>query len=153
MSTVATEEDALTDWLIGYLEADTTLTAMLNGDGHGNTVAPEGKWGTAASPFIRIDRLDANDLWVINLHRVWVDTLWHVRGVLHWRGSGRPDRLEINAIGARIDTLLHDHEATTATHHIHSFREEPTPEPAVTIGGDLWLQAGGLYRLRVSFTG
>lgn len=149
MSTI-TEEDALTDWIVSYLEADVTLTGMLNGDSLGSTVAPEGKWGTTASPFVRIDRLDGNDLIVIGLHRVWVDTTWHIRGVYHWRGTGRPDRLEINAIGARLDELLHNHEASTATHHIHSFREEPTPTPAITEAGDLWLQSGGIYRMRVS---
>jgi hypothetical protein len=117
---------------------------MLNG-----TVAPEVTWDTNASPFVRVDRLDGNDLMVIGLHRVWVDTTFHIRGVFHWRGTGRPDRTEVNAIGARLDELLHDHEATTSTHSIHSFREEPTPTPATTEpGGDLWLQSGGIYRLR-----
>ena len=74
-----------------------------------------------------------------------------MRGVLHWRGSGRPDRSEVDAIGARLDALLHDHEAITATHHFHSFREEPEPTPAVTEpNGELWLQSGGVYRVRAS---
>lgn len=142
---VMTEEDALTEWLVDYLSADTTLMAMLNGE-----IAPEAVWGTNASPFVRVDRLDGNDLSVIGLYRVWVDTTYHIRGVFHWRGSGRPDRTEVNAIGARIDALLHGHEAVTATHRVHGFREEPTPTPATVEGGDLWLQSGGIYRLRVS---
>ncbi len=144
--TVVLEEDALTTWLVDYLEADTTLMSLLNG-----AVAPEVIWDTNASPFVRVDRLDGNDLMVIGLHRVWVDTSWHIRGVEHWRGSGRPDRTNVNLIGARLDTLLHDVEATTATHQLHSFREEPEPTPAVTeANGELWLQAGGIYRMRVS---
>lgn len=141
-----TGEDALTDWLVSYLEADVTLRGMLNGD-----VAPEVTWNRNASPFVRVDRLDGEDLMVIGLHRVWVDTQYHVRGVYHWRGSGRPDRTEVNAIGARIDALLHDSEATANGYRIHGFREEPEPNPAVTEpNGELWLQSGGLYRLRVS---
>jgi hypothetical protein len=141
-------EDLLTDWLISYLEADTTLTAMLNG-AEGQTVAPEVIWDRLASPFVRIDRLDGDDLMVIGLHRIWSDTTYHVRGVQHWKGSGRPDRTDVNAIGARIDTLLHDHEETTATLEVHSFREEPEPLPAVTeANGELWLQSGGIFRLR-----
>ncbi len=140
------EEDALSDWLVDYLEADSTLMGLLNGQ-----VAPEVVWDTNASPFVRVDRLDGEDLKVVGLNRVWVDTTWHVRGVEHWRGSGRPDRSSVNAIGSRLDTLLHDHEALTATHHFHSFREDPEPLPAVTEpNGELWLQSGGVYRIRVS---
>ena len=145
--TVVLEEDALTTWLVDYLEADTTLMAMLNGP-----IAPEVRWGTLASPFVKVDRLDGHDLMVIGLHRVWSDTTWHVRGVDHWTpGSGQPDRTEVNAIGARLDVLLHNHEAVTGTYQIHAFREEPEPTPAVTeANGELWLQSGGIYRMRVS---
>lgn len=140
------EEDAITEWLVDYLEADTTLMAMLEGQ-----VSPEVIWDTNASPFVRVDRLDGEDLMVIGLHRVWADTTYHVRGVQHWRGSGRPDRTDVNAIGARLDVLLHDSEASTATHTIHGFREEPEPTPAVTeANGELWLQSGGVYRFRCS---
>lgn len=145
MTTIAVEEDALTSWLVDYLEADATLMGMCNG-----SVSPEVVWDSNASPFVRVDRLDGEDLMVVGLFRVWTDTTYHVRGVQHWRGSGRPDRTDVNAIGARLDALLHKHEATTATHMIHSFREEPEPVPAVTEAtGELWLQSGGIYRLRV----
>ena len=146
MSTVAVEEDALSDWLVSYLEADTALMSMCNG-----AVAPEVVWDSNASPFVRVDRLDGNDLMVIGLHRVWVDTTWHIRGCQHWRGSGRPDRTDVNAIGARLDVLLHAVTATTATIQVHCFREEAEPLPAVTeASGELWLQSGGVYRLRCS---
>ena len=68
------EEDALTEYLVEYLEADTTLMAMLNGE-----VAPEVFQDSTASPFVRIDRLSGDDLHVVGLHRVWVDSLWHIR--------------------------------------------------------------------------
>lgn len=146
MTTVAVEEDALTTWLVDYLEADTALMGMCNG-----AVAPEVFQDTTASPFVRVDRLSGEDLMVIGLFRVWADTTYHIRGVQHWRGSGRPDRTDVNAIGARLDALLHKHEVATATHQIHSFREEPEPTPAVTeANGELWLQSGGIYRLRVA---
>ncbi len=143
---MALSEDALTDWIVSTLEADATLMGMLNGD-----VAPEVTWDRNASPFVRVDRLDGEDLMVVGLARVWVDTQYHVRGVFHWSGSGRPDRTDVTAIGERIDALLHDKEAQTATHHIHSFREEPEPNPAVSEpNGELWLQSGGIFRLRAS---
>ena len=136
-------EDLALTWIVDTLEADTTLTGMTNGD-----VAPEAIWSTNASPFVRVDRLEAVDLMVIGLHRVWTDCLYHVRGCFHWRGVGRPDRTEVDQIGARIDALLHGTEASTADLWVHSFREEACPDPAVLDGADLWLQSGGLYRVR-----
>ena len=138
---MASEQDLLADAIVTYLEADSELMGLVNG------VAPEVKWGTLASPFVRLDYLDGDDLMVVGLHRVWTDATYHVRGVQQWRGSGQPDRTEINAIGARIDALLHDHEQTSATLTFASWREEPTPTPASVEGdGSLWLQSGGVYR-------
>lgn len=142
--TMTLEEDALTEWLISYLEADATLMSMLNG-----YVAAEAWQDSTNSPFVRLDRLDGNDLMVVGLNRVWTDTTYVIRGVQHWRGGGKPDRTDINAIGARLDTLLHNKTATTATNQIHSYREEADPMPAVvTSDGELWLHSGGVYRLR-----
>ena len=138
------EEDALTEWLVDYLEDDSTLMSMLNGD-----VAPEVFQDSTASPFVRIDRLSGNDLMVVGMERVWTDSTYHIRGVEHWKGSGRPDRTNVNEIGARLDALLHEHEALTSTHQIHCFREEAEPIPAsIEPNGELWLQSGGIYRLR-----
>jgi hypothetical protein len=137
------EQDLLQGWLVGYLEADSELMGLVNG------IAPEAVWGTLASPYVRVDYLDGEDLYVVGLSRVWLDSTFHVRAVEHWRGSGQPDRTTVNEIGARLEELLHDHEETTATLSVHSFREEPTPTPAVTEqNGELWLQSGGIYRLR-----
>jgi hypothetical protein len=137
-----TPEDAALDWLVNYLETDSELSGLVNG------VAPNAIWGTLASPFVRVDYLDGDDLVAMGLHRIWGDLTYHVRGVFHWRGTEKPDRTEVNAIGARIDALLHDHEEQTATVAVHSFREEPEPIPSVVENGQLWLQSGGVYRVR-----
>jgi hypothetical protein len=147
---VVLEEDALAEWLVGYLEADTTLMGMLNGHPSGAAVFPEVIPDQGKSPYVRVDFLDGEDLMVIGGHRVWVSSAYHIRGCFHWQGGGRPDRTDVNAIGNRLDTLLHFHEALTATHQIHGFREDPEPNPAVVeANGELWLQSGGVYRLRV----
>lgn len=139
-------EDEITNWLVSYLGSDSTLTGMLQGD-----IAPDVSWGTNRSPYVRVDRLDGEPKVVIGLHRVWADTTYHVRGVIHWQGGGQPDRTDVDAIGQRIDELLHDHEEQTATIHVHSFEEESEPMPSVVdANGDLWLQSGGIYRIRAS---
>jgi len=117
---------------------------MLNGG-----IMPEVVEKTLADPLVRVDFLDGSDVYVIGLTRVWLDATYHVRGCVHWQGTGQPDRTEVNAIGAQLDVLLHNHEAATASLQVHSFREEPTPSPAqFEQNGELWLQSGGVYRIR-----
>ena len=48
-------EDAITDYLVNYLEADSELMGMTSGE-----VAPHASWGSNASPFVRLDRLEAS---------------------------------------------------------------------------------------------
>lgn len=146
--TLVLNEDAALTWLVGTLENDPVLAPLIHG------VAPEATWGTLNSPFVRIDRLEANDLMVIGTIRVWTDCLFHVRGVQHWRSGGRPDRSTVEQIGSRIDELLHGIEADDGLVHLHAFREGSTPDPTLidTSGREqrLWLQSGGLYRCRAT---
>src|SRR5206468_3759520 len=131
------------------LGADTTLMAMLEADIQTQVFGEMTK-----SPFVRVEYLDGADLMTVGLHQVWADTTYHIRGAFHWKGSGVPDRTDVNAIGARLDTLLHGHTATTttsdgtATLSLHCFREDPEPNPAVPESDGVWLQSGGIYRVR-----
>jgi hypothetical protein len=136
------EELAAQDYLRTYLEADSTLMAAL-GSGVYLRTTP----GTARFPVVKIDRLDADDVYPIGLNRIWADLTFLVRGIVHWRGSGVPDWTEVRTIGDRLETLLHDHEETTAELEVHSFREEPFSDETVE-AGDLFLHGGGIYRVR-----
>jgi len=141
------QEDAITEWLVGYLAADAALMALCDGE-----VTPEVTWDANAAPFVRVDRLEADDLMVIGLFRVWTDCLYHVRGCDHMPAAAQvPDRTTVNAIGARIDALLHAQETSSGGFSIHSFREEGEPNPAQTErDGSVWLQSGGIYRIRAA---
>lgn len=135
------EEIAAQNYLMELLEADDELSGMIGG------VAWRTSWSQLKSPFVKMDRQDASDLMVVGLDRVWVDLTFLVRGVEHWRGSGQPDWGTVREISDRIDELLHDHEGTDGTVSVHVFREETYTDETVE-GGDLWLHAGGIYRVR-----
>ena len=136
------EEAAAQQWLLDYLGADATLTGLLEG-GIWLRSVPQSE----PFPVVKIDRLSASDLYVIGLHRIWDDLTFHVRGIVHWRGGGQPDWTDARAIGNRIDTLLHAHEAVTSELQVHSFREESMTDETIE-SGDLFLHVGGIYRLR-----
>lgn len=135
------EEAAAQTYLKTYLSADATLMGLVNG------VRLRSTEGRLRAPFVKIDRMDADDLMVVGLARVWADLSFLVRGIVHWTGGGDPDWTTVNAIGDRLDTLLHDHEGANAAVSVHSFREETFTDETIE-GGDLFLHCGGIYRLR-----
>lgn len=136
------EEAAAQQYLLDYLGADTTLAALLEGGVWLRSV-PESE----PFPVVKIDRQSGDDLHVVGLHRVWADLTFLVRGIVHWRQGGQPDWTDARAIGDRIDTLLHNHEAVTSELQVHSFRDEPWTDETIE-SGDLFLHVGGIYRLR-----
>jgi hypothetical protein len=130
------EEAAAQQWLLDTLEADTTLQGLVNYFALRST--PQ----TAPLPYVKVDRLDANDVYVIGLHRVWDDLTFLVRGI-----TQGPDWTTVREIGDRIDAILHDQEAQTADLEVHSFREESFTDETIE-AGDYYLHVGGIYRLR-----
>lgn len=138
---LANEEVLAQNFLVGYLSGDSTLMGLVNG------VTLRSSWGTLRDPFVKIDRQDAGDLMVVGLARIWADLTFLVRGIVQWRGSGLPDWTTSGQIADRLDQLLHDHEQTATGIAVHSFREETFTDETVE-GGNLYLHAGGIYRLR-----
>jgi hypothetical protein len=136
------EEVAVQSFLVDYLSADTTLMGMLN-----SGIFLRSTPTSARDPFVKIDRQDASDLMAVGLIRVWNDLAFLVRGIAKWAGGGSPDWTDVGAIADRLDVLLHDHEGVNTVVRVHSFREESYTDETVE-GGDLFLHAGGIFRIR-----
>jgi len=135
------EEAAVADYIVSYLQADATLMAMINGIWLRSTPTD------VATPLVKIDRQDAEDLMVVNLYRVWADLTFLVRAATENQERGQPDWSEVRAIADRLDTLLHKHEQNQTDLQWHSFREEPFTDETIE-DGKLYLHAGGIYRVR-----
>jgi hypothetical protein len=135
------EATAAGTYLVDLLEADSTLGGLVNGVWRKSVPQSE------PFPVVKIDRLDGDDLNAVGLYRVWADMTFLVRGIVHWRGSGQPDWSDAQAIGDRIDALLHDHEGADAAVSVHAFREEAWDDETLE-SGDLFLHVGGIYRVR-----
>lgn len=136
------EEISAAQWIKERLETDDEISDMVTG------VRLKSVEDRLATPFIKIDRLDASDLLTNNMTRVWVNLTFLVRGIASYSG-GDPDWTEVSRIADRIDSLLHRASGVTATVRIGEiFREESYTEEMIETG-DLYLHAGGIYRAHV----
>jgi hypothetical protein len=142
MSTIMNEEVATQSWLRDYLDADATLAQTING------VYVRSVPIKQALPVVKLDRLQATDLYTVGLYRVWADQLWLVRGIVHWQGSGQQDWSDVQTIANRIDVLLHKQSITASPIQLDIFREESYTDEQAASGGGLMLHGGGLYRIR-----
>jgi hypothetical protein len=137
---LANEEVLAQNYLTSYLGADSTLMQLVN------SIWLRAVPDDELDPYVKIDRLDADDVYVIRLHRVWADLTFLVRGITRVRERGAEDWTEVGAIADRLDSLLHAHEEVTSVIEMHSFREESFTDETLEDG--LFLHAGGIYRVR-----
>lgn len=135
------EEAAVADYLIDYLSSDATLAGMVNGFWLRSTPTD------VATPLVKIDRQDAEDVMVVNLFRVYANCTFLIRAAVENQERGQPDWSEVRSIADRIDTLLHKHEANETDLEWHSYREESFTDETIE-SGKLYLHAGGIYRVR-----
>lgn len=136
------EEAAAQAYLIDYLGSDSTLSNL-----GVNSVWLSSVPQSESLPVVKIDRQEASDLYGVGLYRVLSTLAFLIRGVVHWQGSGAIDYSEVNAIGDRLDALLHDHEASTSTLQVAIYREESWTAETVE-NGDVFLHCGGIYRVQ-----
>src|SRR6266496_3411513 len=142
MSTILNEEVATQTWLQSYLAADATLGALITG------VWVHSVPRSQALPVVKIDRQSASDIYTVNLYRALSDLLYLVRGIDHWKGSGQQDWSTAQAIGNRLDVLLHKHSEATASIQVDIFREESFVDEQTSSDGTTFLHCGGMYRIR-----
>src|SRR5262245_60743748 len=100
------EEAAAQDYLKDYLGTDSTLSGLLLGE---NKVYLRKAPKLAPTPYVKIDRLDSQDLYVVGLTRVWDDMTFLVRGIVGWDSPEQMEWTDARAIADRLDALLHDH--------------------------------------------
>jgi hypothetical protein len=136
------EEAAAQAYLIDYLESDATLSDL-----GVNSVWLSSVPQSESLPVVKIDRQESGDVMAVGLHRVLNSLAFLIRGIVHWTGSGAIDYSEVNAIGDRLDALLHDHEASTSTLQVAIYREEAWTSETIE-GGDTFLHCGGIYRVQ-----
>lgn len=134
--TTINEEVAAQLALKDYLEADTTLMGMING------VALRSVSSKVPTPFVKIDRQDASDLMVINGSRVWAELTYLVRGI-----AQGPDWATVQAIADQLDTILHRQAVTDAVVGIRDIIRLESFTDETIEAGELYVHAGGIYRL------
>jgi hypothetical protein len=136
------EEAAAQAYLIDYLGSDSTLSDL-----GVNSVWLSSVPQSESLPVVKIDRQESGDVMAVGLHRVLNSLAFLIRGIVHWTGSGAIDYSEVNAIGDRLDALLHDHEASTSTLQVAIYREESWTSETIE-GGDTFLHCGGIFRVQ-----
>jgi hypothetical protein len=132
------EEVMAMEWVRDALEADAELAGSVN------TFALRSTKTSDPLPYIKIDRLDAHDVMGVGIFRVWNDMTLLVRGI-----TQGPEWTEVKAIANRIDTVLHGARGGMNDEVVveEIVREETFSEETVE-SGDLYLHAGGIYRVR-----
>lgn len=134
---MANEEVMAMLWLRDFLAADSVLSSSVTGVFMRSTPT------TARTPVVKIDRQSASDLMVVGMYRVWNDLTFLVRGI-----TNGPAWDDVLAIANQIDTVLHRAAGQNSTVAVQEvFREESFSDETIE-GGDLYLHAGGFYRLR-----
>jgi hypothetical protein len=143
MTIVLNEEVAAQKWLKEKLEADPTLMDMVNG------VRFRSVETNLPTPFIKIDRLDASDLMVVGMYRIWINITYLVRGIVRWEGSGAIEWDDVQPIADRIDVVLHRSNGMSSTINVGEVYREETFTDETQESGDTYLHAGGIYRCHV----
>lgn len=137
--TLINEEVAAQLLLKGALEADATLMGMVNG------VSLRSVSTHLQTPFVKIDRMDASDLTIIGMHRVWSEITYLVRGITTHQED--PEWSEVAEIADRIENVLSAATINGNTATIYCVRRlEPFTDETIE-SGDLFKHAGGIYEM------
>lgn len=140
ISTLINEEVEAQALLKSYLEDDATLMGMVNGIALRTRSARQ-----LRSPFVKIDRQDASDLTTFNMHRVWSELSYLVRGVTTYADD--PEWETVKAIANRIENLLAAATISGSAATVYCVRRlEPFTDETLE-SDNLYFHAGGIYEM------
>jgi hypothetical protein len=147
MTVVLNEEVAAQRWLKDKLKADSDLMDMVSGIRYRSVET------TLPTPFVKIDRMDAHDLMVVGMYRIWADLTYLVRAVVKWDGGGDQGWDDVwdqaQTIADRIDVVLHRTSGVDDTVSMGEVWREETFTLETQESGDTYVHAGGIYRCHV----
>lgn len=134
------EASAAEQYLYNTLHGDATLMALIHDVWPGGS-APQG----TAFPFVTFQFMSGIDYAAVGAIRIWSNMLWLVKAV-----GETANFADLNAIVARIDTLLHRTSGTPADGTVWSCTREQTINLPESVQGKQYRHSGALYRLYAS---
>lgn len=135
---------AAREWLFGTLTADATLVAMLPGGATSGINNQQAEQGTA-HPIVIYQFMSGVDYAAVGAFRIWTNMIWLIKAV-----GDTANVASLDAIVARIDTLLHRASGTPASGTVWSCTRESTIEYPEDVSGRQFRHSGATYRLYAS---
>lgn len=136
------EMAAAREWLFSTLTADATLIALLPGGATAGVNHRRAAQGTAY-PIVIYQFMSGVDYAAVGAYRIWTNMVWLVKAV-----GASADAATIDAIAARIDTLLQRGSGTPASGVVASCVRESVVDYVDDVAGSVpYSHLGGNYRI------
>src|SRR5947209_4187034 len=132
---------AARQWLFGTMTGDPTLTGLLPGgatSGVNNVKAAQG----TPYPLVVYQFMSGIDYAAVGAFRIWTNMIWLIKAV-----AESADAATLDAIVARIDTLLHRASGTPASGTVWACVRETTIDYPEDVSGRSYRHLGGTYRV------
>jgi hypothetical protein len=135
---------AARQWLFGTLTGDATLVAMLPGGATAGVNNMQAEQGTPY-PFVVYQFMSGIDYAAVGAFRIWTNMVWLVKAI-----GDTADVAALDAIAARIDTLLQRGSGTPVAGNVWSADRQTTVEYPESVEGRQYRHLGGTYRIYAS---
>jgi len=134
------ETAAAEEYLYSTLHGDGTLMALIHDVWPGG-IAPQG----TPYPFVTFQFMSGIDYAAVGAFRIWTNMLWLVKAV-----GETATFADLNAIVARIDTLLHRTSGTPVDGTVWSCTREQVINLPEVVSGKQYRTSGALWRIYAS---